>query len=139
PVATGPFAFDAADSNSWRVRVEVGPNGKLRSANRGMRRSLASPPPTGVRTLPATASVNVALPLGTFDALDWNARSDGFRNRLEGWMTETTTSPPGLHNRMHVWIGGDMAPSTSPNDPVFYLNHCNVDRIWEAWMTRHGR
>ena len=32
-----------------------------------------------------------------------------------------------------------MAPATSPNDPVFYLNHCNVDRIWEAWMVRHGR
>ena len=32
-----------------------------------------------------------------------------------------------------------MSPSTSPNDPVFYLNHCNVDRIWEAWLTRHGR
>ena len=31
-----------------------------------------------------------------------------------------------------------MSPSTSPNDPVFYLNHCNVDRIWEAWMQTHG-
>jgi tyrosinase len=29
-----------------------------------------------------------------------------------------------------------MGPGTSPNDPVFYLNHCNVDRIWEAWMAR---
>jgi tyrosinase len=36
-----------------------------------------------------------------------------------------------------------MSPSTSPNDPVFFLNHCNVDRIWEAWMQSppagHGR
>jgi tyrosinase len=36
-----------------------------------------------------------------------------------------------------------MGPSTSPNDPVFYLNHCNEDRIWEAWMQQppagHGR
>ena len=24
-----------------------------------------------------------------------------------------------------------------PNDPVFYLNHCNVDRIWEGWMQKH--
>jgi tyrosinase len=22
---------------------------------------------------------------------------------------------------------------------VFWLNHCNVDRLWEAWMTRRGR
>jgi len=36
-----------------------------------------------------------------------------------------------------------MSPSSSPNDPVFYLNHCNVDRIWETWMRPapqgHGR
>ena len=32
-----------------------------------------------------------------------------------------------------------MSPSTSPNDPVFYLNHCNEDRIWEGWLTRNGR
>ena len=29
-----------------------------------------------------------------------------------------------------------MGPGTSPSDPVFFLNHCNVDRIWEAWMVR---
>lgn len=32
-----------------------------------------------------------------------------------------------------------MGPGTSPNDPVFFLNHVNVDRIWEAWMAQHGR
>jgi tyrosinase len=32
-----------------------------------------------------------------------------------------------------------MGPASSPNDPVFYLNHCNVDRVWEAWMRDHGR
>lgn len=31
-----------------------------------------------------------------------------------------------------------MGPATSPNDPVFFLNHCNVDRIWEDWQQRHG-
>jgi tyrosinase len=31
-----------------------------------------------------------------------------------------------------------MAPSTSPNDPVFFLNHCNVDRIWAAWQGQPG-
>ena len=32
-----------------------------------------------------------------------------------------------------------MLPASSPNDPVFYLNHCNEDRIWEAWMVKNGR
>jgi len=41
---------------------------------------------------------------------------------------------PCVHNRVHVWVGGDMLPSSSPTDPVFYMNHCNIDRIWEAWL-----
>ena len=139
PVDTGPFAFNAADPASWRVRVAGSPSGGLRSVNRGLRRQIAAPPPTGVQTLPASTSVTDALTLSTYDGPDWDAGTSGFRNRLEGWVTEDSTEPPGMHNRIHVWIGGDMAPSTSPNDPVFYLNHCNVDRLWEAWLTKFGR
>ena len=38
----------------------------------------------------------------------------------------------------HSLVGGDMLPSTSPNDPIFYMDHCNVVRIWEAWMQKPG-
>jgi tyrosinase len=89
----------------------------------------------GVATLPTTQQVNAVLNLGEFDEDPWDSTSDGFRNQVEGW----EPNPPGLHNRVHVWVGGDMGPATSPNDPVFYLNHCNVDRLWEAWLTRNGR
>jgi len=27
-----------------------------------------------------------------------------------------------------------MLPGTSPNDPLFFLNHCNVDRLWANWQ-----
>ena len=26
--------------------------------------------------------------------------------------------------------------NSSPNDPIFFLNHCNVDRIWAEWQSR---
>ena len=42
-----------------------------------------------------------------------------------------------LHNRVHIWVGGDMGPGTSPNDPVFFLHHCNVDRLWALWQHAH--
>ncbi len=29
-----------------------------------------------------------------------------------------------------------MGQSTSPNDPAFFLVHCNVDRVWAAWQGR---
>ena len=70
----------------------------------------------------------------SYDRAPWDSTVISHRNVLEGWI-----NGPQLHNRVHVWVGGDMLPGTSPNDPVFFLNHCNVDRIWESWMTRHGR
>lgn len=59
-----------------------------------------------------------------------------------------------MHNIVHVYVGGiftpnpadtsvrhagSMAQNTSPNDPVFWIHHANIDRIWTAWMKRHGR
>jgi len=97
---------------------------------------------TDIATLPSAADVTWALGPDTdtdYDRFQWDATTDAFRNRLEGWLDPSGGSEPQLHNRVHVWVGGDMAPGTSPNDPVFYLNHCNVDRLWEAWMARRGR
>jgi tyrosinase len=63
----------------------------------------------------------------------------GFRNRIEGWVTQrgdsrVKTAGSQLHNRVHLWIGGNMAPMTSPNDPVFFLHHCFVDKVWSDWQ-----
>lgn len=87
-----------------------------------------------INTLPLQADVTRALNEATYDMPQWGRSANGHRNRLEGWI-----NGPQLHNRVHVWVGGDMGPGTSPNDPVFFLNHCNVDRIWEAWMAMEGR
>lgn len=135
PVRTGPFAFRAADPAGWRVRVTQSVQGPLVAVNRGLRRTLA----TDVQTLPTPQHAADAVALTPYDAPPWDGNSGGFRNRLEGWTGSPGASPPALHNRVHVFVGGDMSPATSPNDPVFYLNHCNVDRLWESWMQAHGR
>jgi len=62
-----------------------------------------------------------------------------------------------MHNRVHLWVSGEMifaheggheevkgpfgtmAMNSSPNDPVFFLHHANVDRLWSVWMGRYGR
>jgi tyrosinase len=38
------------------------------------------------------------------------------------------------HGAIHNAIGGDMVPSTSPNDPLFFLHHAQVDRLWWLWQ-----
>jgi Common central domain of tyrosinase/Kelch motif len=38
------------------------------------------------------------------------------------------------HFFTHVSLGGDMADfSTVGGDPMFYLHHANIDRLWESW------
>ncbi len=132
PVTTGPFRFNPADPAAFVVRIEANVNSQLVQASHGLRRSLG----IQISNLPNKADTAGCVALTPYDALSWDTQSGGFRNRLEGW---ALPAPPALHNRVHVWVGGDMLPSSSPNDPVFYMNHCNVDRIWEAWLTQHGR
>ena len=97
----------------------------------------------GRPTLPDATDEAWTLADGLFDNPSWDEAADSFRNKLEGFQDprESRVPRPGpfMHNRVHVWTGGDMAPGSSPNDPVFFLNHCNVDRVWEAWLTRRGR
>ena len=120
-VTDGPFSADSG----WRVRIAIDSNNTLRSVSRPLRRQFDTE--TG---LPRRADVGAAMDQGDYDASPWNRESAGFRNRLEGWAPAETQ--PNDHNRVHVFVGGDMLYSSSPNDPVFFLNHCNVDRIWAA-------
>ena len=39
-----------------------------------------------------------------------------------------------LHNLVHRWVNGQMIFRASPHDPVFWLHHCNIDRLWGIWM-----
>lgn len=41
------------------------------------------------------------------------------------------------HNTVHVWVDGIMAEGLSPIDPLFFLHHANVDRLWSLWQQAH--
>jgi tyrosinase len=47
----------------------------------------------------------------------------GFQSALEG-----------IHGGAHNAVGGDMGTARSPNDPLFWLHHANVDRLWARWQ-----
>jgi len=50
---------------------------------------------------------------------------DGFQAKIEDL----------FHNSIHDFVGGDMSNvGWSPNDPAFFLHHCNVDRFWAIWQ-----
>lgn len=123
-VTTGPFA-------AW-VSVVYDTRTGTFLQRPGIIRQFGSAAPN----LPTAAQVAGALNQQAYDAAPWNQNSTtGFRNWSEGW---TGNPGPALHNRVHEWTGGDMRLATSPNDPIFWFHHCNVDRIWAGWQTRRG-
>jgi hypothetical protein len=45
----------------------------------------------------------------------------------------------GPHVDVHVAIGGEdgggaMNSASSPADPIFWLHHANIDRLWATWQ-----
>ena len=115
-VSSGPFR-----QGQWTVVNMSGqPAGPLRRAFG--RESWA-------RTLPTQDEIDGVLAITPYDSSPWNtASSPSFRNQLEGF------DGPNLHNRGHGWVGGSMLPMTSPNDPVFFMHHCMVDKLWHDWQ-----
>ena len=126
-VISGPF-----DPNAWRTVNDFGRQSDFlqRTYGRNTRNSTAH--------LPTQQDVDNALASQVYDGAPWDESAPGFRNLLEGWQV-SVGNPPGLHNLVHVWVGGSMGPGTSPNDPIFFLHHCNIDRIWAQWQARNNR
>jgi tyrosinase len=113
-------------------------------------------------SLPTLADVETCLSIPEYDPAgdkdSWTRlvpKLKSFRNCLEGFGGRLAdgTEDPGqyMHNIVHDWVAGifqrpdgrvlvgTMEPlETSPNDPIFFLHHANVDRIWALWEQRHG-
>ncbi|KAK2603872.1 hypothetical protein QQS21_003907 [Conoideocrella luteorostrata] len=44
-----------------------------------------------------------------------------------------------LHNTLHTSINGDFKAMTAANDPLFFLHHVNLDRIWWRWQREDAK
>lgn len=74
----------------------------------------------------------------------------GFGGPVTGWnhFDESADAAPGAleqtpHNLVHGGVGGDgglmSAFDTAPLDPVFWMHHANIDRLWVEWLKQEGR
>ena len=121
-----------------------------------------------VKALPTIAHVKAAMAAPYYDVAPYDVASkvsSSFRNNIEGWRgfsgmkcdkgimqpvkIKNNTEPNRLHNAVHLYVGGAAGPTddnaggtmtlnTSPNDPVFWLHHANIDRLWSKWEAAHG-
>jgi len=83
---------------------------------RGRNRSIQVSRTGGANNLPTTADIQQALNLQDYTS---------FATQLEA-----------LHDQVHEWF----SPTTlsqimiAPADPLFFMHHANVDRIWSLWQ-----
>ncbi|MCW2968464.1 MAG: putative tyrosinase [Solirubrobacteraceae bacterium] len=117
-----------------------------------LQRNIGHAAQDGITKLPGASDMASVLGVTSYDIKPWNADSNpqySFRCSLEGWGSPTGSGGIGGHNLVHVWTGGEwtshhtlvagtIASDASPNDPVFWLIHTNVDRVWAQWETTNG-
>jgi len=82
--------------------------------------------------------------LGALDTIPYTG--DGRTSPLGFGGPETTFSHSGRthgeleslpHDMVHVAIGGAMGdPRTAALDPIFWLHHANIDRLWQVWLNK---
>lgn len=84
-------------------------------------------PPTVARNTPGPISL---LPIPqTVTSILQDSTYTGFTYALER----------DAHNDVHNWCNGTITnPSTAAEDPIFWLLHANVDRIWNLWQATHN-
>ncbi|HEX9415696.1 MAG TPA: tyrosinase family protein [Gaiellaceae bacterium] len=156
-VMNGPFRKGA-----WRLNV-VDPKASDPRGFHYLVRRFATPI---ARTLPTATQITTALTRPSYDVKPYDAMSSptkSFRNYLEGWrevkrmtcedglmgVDSKPHAPHLMHNGVHLWVGGIWGPkkkpflgtmtlNTSLNDPVFWLHHANIDRLWSQWEQIHG-
>jgi tyrosinase len=135
-VIEGKFAYDNGNWNLYTAKSVNSSYGRPDLCRKfGYRKldGVVRPPPD----MPTEDTVTNVLKENPYDQLPWNSDAQpSFRNRLERV----------IHNPVHVWVGGldatgnqinqcgAMAYGGSPNDPVFWLHHANIDRLWADWQ-----
>ncbi|MDX1616302.1 MAG: tyrosinase family protein [Candidatus Promineifilaceae bacterium] len=92
----------------------------------------AGPKPAGIGGGMTTRAAGLAST--AFDDLATSAQNamsatpfSSFQNQLNG-----------VHGSVHVRVGGDMGTVNNAGfDPIFYLHHGNVDRLWAIWQANN--
>ncbi|PWW79822.1 Di-copper centre-containing protein [Tuber magnatum] len=128
PADGSPFAVPGAtgggcisDGPFVDMRLHLGPGPSLAATSRCLRRSFS---PWIAQTFSNAAKVNNTLAQQDFG---W------FSKVVEG---ETNFWNVGIHGGGHYSIGGEAGDLyASPGEPVFYLHHANLDRIYWQWQS----
>ncbi len=160
-VTTGPFSNPA----TWRMNIRrrvprLDRLAQVADTSLQLRRRPATMSPGVDVSLPTVNNARTAMAMTSpYDASPYNELNSGFTNAqinalVNGWVSASFRKflEWVLHNGTHTWVGGQddwpsgatptfiagpmSIPAVAVNDPVFWLHHCNVDRLWTTWQQR---
>jgi hypothetical protein len=57
---------------------------------------------------------------------------------LDVFWSNYVTLSNAYHLGAHGFVGGDLRGDYSPIDPLFYLHHAMVDKLWQEWEEQEG-
>lgn len=119
PGAPSPYPY-AFDPEAWSTSLEVfDPGDALNFFQRHFGEWSDAP------NLPSNQTVETGTGTTFRSAINSAASYTTHRARCED-----------LHNLVHRYCGGNMLRMTSPNDPIFFLHHANIDRMWSIWQKK---
>jgi len=130
-VALPYWRFEAAAPNVFtrsfmgvpgpQDRVQFTPSNPLSAWVAGNLPGVERGPGVGPQTVPMVRSEQQTLALGGSPAADF---------------APFATMQFNPHGRAHMSHGRGVItdPGTAPQDPLFFLLHCNVDRLWAKWQ-----
>jgi tyrosinase len=105
----------------------------LRDPTRSMNDGSAMPAQV-VRLTQTLASVTFGGPGG------FAGGKTGFNHFFDDPNASTGAVEQTPHNGVHGQVGGNMLGfETAGLDPVFWLHHANIDRLWDVWLGQPGR
>ena len=80
-------------------------------------------------------NITVTRSPGSTATLPTAAQVNAIENATGTYTSFTTALETGPHNGVHNWVGGTMGnPMTSPADPLFWMHHAMIDRVWSRWQ-----
>ena len=101
------------------------------TVDRGIPSWVASYTPTV--TTPAQGAISVTRAPGNPSFLPTAAEISGVLGI--GDFPTFTTNLEAYHGSVHVWVGGTMGfIHSAPCDPIFFMHHANIDRLWSQWQ-----
>jgi tyrosinase len=86
------------------------------------------------------APVNAGQPIYTGAGLASDLSPAGSL-ALSNYLAFNQSLDQNLHGTVHVFVGNNQGMGQIPwaaNDPVFWMHHCNIDRLWVVWDANHS-